>query len=247
MADEDERGFDAASAADSSWSELAVPDDISGLAADIAAYHRELRRQRRRDRWQRLADRRGLVPLLVVTGAVTLAAVVATLLTVMAPKSLDRAPGALPLARPSVPAGQVGGLLPKVTLSAADGSTVDSQSLRPGVLTLVPPGCACSGLLNALSGQAFSESIRLAVIVPASSDADAAALDAQIDRGSTHVYYDPRGTLAAALGIAEPTGHAVTALIVNRNGEIYDKPVSITNASMSAVSAQLQSMLAPSD
>ncbi len=221
---------------------VVVPDDISELARDVAAYHKEVRRAERARRRQRLLARRGVVPILVILAATGLASMVAVLLTLMAPRTVGHPPAPARLAAPTVPAGQVHGLLPSATLRAQDGTPVSTRdaTLRPVVYALVPPRCGCRDLLNTLAGQAFSESLRLAVVVPAASDDATVDLVADLDRGRPSVYFDRSAALATAVA-----SRGVTVVLVAPDGTIFDIERGVTNAMETSVAASLQSMLLP--
>jgi hypothetical protein len=223
---------------------VVVPDDISALSRDIAAYRREVRRAERARRIRRLLARRGAVPALVVTAAIVLAGVVAALLSVMAPRTVGRPPSATQLATSSKQPGTVGGLMPSAILRTPDGSPVGSRSavLRPEVFALVPVDCGCGELLNALSGQAGSEQLRLAVVIPAATDDSATKLTAALERGRGRpsIYFDPTATLATGVATS-----GVTVVVVDRDGTIFDIEQDVVDPATTSLDAELQSMLLP--
>ncbi|HVT66097.1 MAG TPA: hypothetical protein VHD81_13165 [Mycobacteriales bacterium] len=221
---------------------VVVPDDISALSRDIAAYRREVRRAQRSRRIRRLVARRGVVPAIVLVVAVGVAVAVAVLLSLMAPRTVGRPPSAARLAAPAVAPGTLGGLMPSATLRAQDGSPVGSRSavLRPEVFALVPVRCGCDDLLNALSGQAGSEQLRLAIVVPAATDDSVAHLTSALDRGRPSVYFDPQATLAT--GVA---GSGVTIVVVDRDGTIFHIERDVVDPTKTSLDATLQSMLLP--
>lgn len=229
-------------AADGTWADGVAPDDIRELSRDIAAYHHELRQARRSRRIQLLLRRRGAVPLLVLSAAALLAGTVAVMLMLMAPRAVEHAPAAAPLAHPSAADGVVGGLLPAVSLTGPNGR-IDSRAaaLRPTVFALIPTRCGCAKLLNALAGQAFSENLPLAVVVPAVSDPSFDALRSSLIQGSPGVYFDPSAALATAVAARN-----ITVVVVDRDGTIYDIERSITDPSLTSLDATLQTMLLPS-
>jgi hypothetical protein len=248
--DEEDRPRDASSSADlpagqdaePDWMNVVIPDDISELARDIAAYHREVRRVRLRRRVQSLLQRPGATPLLVLTIAALLGGLVAVLLTVMGPNTVSRAPAPAPLAAPTTAVGAVGGLVPAATLQSGVGTPTSSRdpALRPAVLALVPVECNCRDLLNTLAGQAFSERLPLAIVVPAASDPSLVAASQTLDRGAPEIYYDPSAALAGGIG-----GRGVTVVLVNRDGTIYDIQRGVTNPDATSLEASLQSMMLP--
>ena len=245
VADNDDRPRDVSGAAgqgaDAPWSDVVVPDDISALWRDVAAYRREVRRARRARRIRRLLARRGAVPALVVTAAALLATVVAGLLVTMAPRTVIRAPAAARLASPATAPGTIGGLLPSATLSGPNGQVdTRSPSLRPAVFALVPADCRCRTVLNSLSGQAYGEGLQLAIVVPAASDHSTSAIAGTL-RGDASVYYDASATLATSMA-----GRGVTVVVVDRDGSIYEIKRGVTDPTSSSLDAALQSMLLPS-
>lgn len=238
MRDDEDRPRDASSAADAGWADVVVPDDIRELAPDIEAYHKERRRVARRDRLQRLMARRAALPLVIVACAVVIATVIAMLLTMLAPSTLSRPPAGAPIAtNPGAAVGQRGGLLPDATLHSQDGE-VSARATRPVLLALIPLHCGCTNLLSRFAGQAFSENMRLDVVAPAATDAEAVSMVNSINGGEASLLYDPAGALAQAL---HATG--VTLVMVNRDATIYQIFRSATVTSTASVPALLQSML----
>lgn len=246
MPDDDDRPSDASSAADPSWADVTVPDTIAELVADIEAYHRELRRERRRAWRQRVVSRPGVLPLTIVSVALVLAGIVATLLTVLAPSGGNPAVSSLPLAPSASGApGQRGGLLPQVKLTEV--TTVMSRSLRPAIVALVPVGCNatihCSDVLNALAGQANEVGYPLDVVLPATPQAQPITRD--LDTGRPRVLVDlasPSHQARSLYALAKASG--LTALLVQRNGVIFDRFTNVTG-SISAINAELVTMSEP--
>jgi hypothetical protein len=204
------------------WADpVVVPDDIRELQPDVDAYHRELRLARRRRRWAWLtgspAWQRWSFPVGVLTGAIALAAVVFALLAVDGARGrLERAAPA-PLAAPRVAAGSVGGLLPDVSLISTSGTTLAARELRPALVALIPPHCACTQLLTNLAAQAEEVQVRLVVVGPGRPDADIDALPGAINRGTVVATYDVDSALTAAYD-----ARGVTALIVGPDGVVTD-------------------------
>lgn len=248
--DDDDRPRDASSAADSGWPAAAggtdwasasAPDDISELTADISAYHRELRAARRHAQWRRLLARPFVAPMAVTVVGFALAAVAALLLSVFAPNRAAAPPTALPVAtHPSAAVGQVGGLLPAVTLrKAAGGGSVQSLALRPAVMALLPLHCQCAPLLDSLAASVSAEHLPLSIVAPAGADAEAAALSGLLDRGNPQIYYDTNGVLASTFGATD-----LTLVTVDRDGTIFDIEPSLTAATSRDVGARVREMLA---
>jgi hypothetical protein len=240
MPDDDDRPRDASSAADPDWANVVVPDDISELAGEIEAYRRERRRAARQARLSRWSRRRGVVPLLVLTCAMVLAALIATMLTVLGPTALGRAPTPLPVAaHPAAAVGRVQGLLPDVALRT-DTGVVHSRDLRPSVIALVPPRCNCGTELNTLSGEAFGVELPFSVVEPGTADPAMAAAVQRISRGAPTLYFDPDGTLARS---EAATG--VTVVMLNRDATIFRVVRSVTTANAGQLGPLLQTMVLP--
>jgi hypothetical protein len=235
MAEDDDRPGDASSAADASWADVVVPDDISSLAADVDAYRREVRRDRRRAWQARVMSRPGILPLSIVSIALLLAGIVATLLTVLAPSAGDSEPAARPLAHTLLAAGAVGGLVPAVGLSEL-GQPVRSQALRPAVVALVPATCNCVARLKTLAGQADQVGYPLDVVTAATPAAD--ALVKSLDTGKPHVLLDASLTNSLYDRVA---AEGLTLLLVEPDGVIYAKYTNVA-APVPALDAQLQTM-----
>jgi hypothetical protein len=237
MAEDDDRPGDASSAADASWADVVVPDDISSLAADVEAYRREVRRARRRAWQARVMSRPGILPLSIVSIALLLAGIVATLLTVLAPSAGDSAPASLPLAHTHVAAGSVGGLVPAVKLSEL-GQPVQSQALRPAVVALVPATCDCVALLRTLAGQADQVGYPLDVVTAATPPTGADTLIKALDTGKPHVLLDASSTNSLYTQVG---AQGLTLLLVERDGTIYQKYTNVVGPTPD-LNARLQFM-----
>jgi hypothetical protein len=243
MPDDDDRPRDAGSAADPAWSLAAAPDDIRSLAPDIAAYHRELRSAGRRKWFRRFFARPGITALAMTVAGLALAAVVATMLSVIDPHGPHNAPSALPLAaHPSAAVGQVHGLLPDVALQDVEGNSLPSRTLRPAVLALISLHCDCAGLLNGFADAAASAKLPLVVVAPTVADAEATALSGQLTHGQTEIVYDRTGALATDFGVA---GTGVTLVVLDRDGTVFHVQQAVPSTASSHLSTLLQQMLAP--
>jgi hypothetical protein len=250
--DEDDRPRDAASAAgaswsdnagnDTSWAEVNAPDDISGLAKDIAAYRREQRLTRRRALVHRYVARPGAPILTGLFIALVLAGVIAAMLTALRPNHAPPLQSSATLAQPAIGDGETGGLLPPASLRAADGTGVSARLLRPGVIALLTPSCACDDTVVQLA-QATSTNtngrLPLYAVAPTSQRATADALAGRLPAGDA-VYLDPQqqSGLASRIGIDN-----LTLVFVNRDGTIDDILRDVTGPS-NALHAELVSMLA---
>jgi hypothetical protein len=248
VSDDDDRPRDASSAADAGWSdpdrvntawaEAVAPDDISELTRDIQAYRREQRATRRRARLQRLAERPWTTPLLFAVAAMSIAALVATMLTLLNPAGGREAASPLPLAHTAVADGQLGGLLPNATLRTDGGAMVSARTLRPTVVALIPLQCDCTSRLASLARDASAERLRLMVVAPTYPDAEAASLPGQLDKVNSAVYYDPTGDLRAAVA-----ADGVTLVLINRDGTVFNVQRDAVSESASTLNTLLQRML----
>jgi hypothetical protein len=235
MAEDDDRPGDASSAADASWADVVVPDDISSLDADVDAYRREVRRAHRRAWQARVMSRPGILPLSIVSIALLLAGIVATLLTVLAPSAGDSEPAARPLVHTRVADGAVGGLVPAVKLSEL-GDPVQSQALRPALVALVPATCDCIARLKTLAGQADQVGYPLDVVTAATPAAD--ALINLLNTGKPHVLLDASSTNSL---YQQAGAQGLTLLLVEPNGVIYEKYSDVV-APIPELNARLQTM-----
>jgi hypothetical protein len=131
-----------------------VPDDARELDREVLAYRREERRRRRRTRRQRLTSpltRYGLAAP-IIAGALLIALVSGTLITVFGPRPAPRAARAPVAERPTAEPGRIGGVLPdgQITVPGHRKQIID---LRPAVIVIVPPACRCESTVDELSRQ----------------------------------------------------------------------------------------------
>jgi hypothetical protein len=153
------------------WAEsFVIPDDISSLEEDIARWRQEQRQKSRRRRPGDLL-RHGIrrpnvtAPLLVST--VLIVALLASAMVFFGSRPIQPAsPARRPLASSTVQPGSVGGLLPATNVTRQDGSVIDLRSIRPAVLALVPPNCACQPVIAHLSATAVPYGVRLYAVGP---------------------------------------------------------------------------------
>lgn len=198
-----------------------VPDDASALARDVEALRRERRAQARRDRLRRLAlGRSGVgVGAPLVLAVLVAVGMVAALPVLLRPElALD--PGPEPLASPTVPPGQVGGLLPDVALRAPQGTLPARSSARPGVLVLVPARCGCDDAVEqaVVQSREFTRNVRLVVDGREDGAVDEAVrLRREPARGLASSATDPAGALATAYG-----ARGLTVVAVAADGVVLD-------------------------
>jgi hypothetical protein len=243
--DDDDRPRDASGAADvsglgdTSWAEATAPDDIRELERDVQAYRREQRAARRRARLRRLTARPSAVPLLLTGAALAVAALVATLLTVLDPHPTGDTPTPLPVAATSIADGHTGGLLPAASLRATDGSTTSARNLRPGVVAMIPLHCGCEPMLSDLAHAVAGDRFSMYVVAPTYPDAEAAALTGRLDAAGSAVYFDPTGALASSVGADQQ----VTLAVVDRNGTIFQIERDVTGPNSTLDAALLRMLL----
>ena len=204
---------------DASWLEgVVVPDDLSELHADIEAYHREVRHAARRRRvaritgttaWQRFA-----LPATVAIGSFAVAGAVFAILTLGHPRQVIGPQAAALASAPTAATGQVGGLLPSLTVRS-DTGPINIRDLRPALVALVPLHCNCATLINDLAGQAQEAKLELVVVAPSTTDAEVAALPGQIHDGVVRPVFDLHGELAKTYSAV-----GVTALGLSPNGVV---------------------------
>jgi hypothetical protein len=215
--------------------DVVIPDDARELDADRLAYLEELRARCAAGRregdttdlaprgptawgWRSLIftrtwERYGLSgPLLalILVGV----AVLGSLSILLAPH-ITPLPPRLPLATATTaPPGRVGGLLPATTLVVGDRSR-PARALRPVVLALLTPGCACQPALETVFQQAAEYRIRLWLVGPPAVQAEMAQLVR--DTGN--------GTMVAALDATDAFGRAfvpsgLTVVVVHADGRV---------------------------
>jgi hypothetical protein len=213
--------------------DVVVPDDARALARDVEAYRRELRAARRSTRLRRFKRLpRGRSGIWVVA-AIVLVIAAGTAVALFGPTYGRRgqAPPAEPLASPALPVGQVGGLLPDVTLEPAGanrtGGVTHARDERPAVFVLVPPGCTCSTTMSAVLRTVQSHSFD-AYVVGTPDDASLPDLAEPDATGSAGVaLIDRTSELAAVYGI---TADAPTAVIVDGAGVVRAVVRGVTGA-----------------
>lgn len=167
--------------------DIEVPDDARDLDRDVQAYRREvraLRRSDRRGRWHRWLSRDGVGLPLLACGLI-LALITGTLLTVFTATSSNlglpgsaTAPGTSGGPNPTMVRNQT---LPEATISVDGSAAVPVQTLRPGILVLVPPGCDCSAAFNWLAGVAAKASAPAYVIYTSATYAEVKQLHSRLN------------------------------------------------------------------
>jgi hypothetical protein len=210
--------------------DVVVPDDARELDRDVLAYHREERRKRRRARTRSLLGGYGLA-IPIITGALLVALISGGLMTVFGPRPAPRPTAALLAPHPSAAPGRVGGYLPdgEVAEIGKERRAKALRELRPGVIGIVPPGCACESTVAALAGPTTQFQLnfwlaadrRKGAAPPAETLRDLKALAGTAHTGTPTVIDDDQGLLARTYGTATGSG-GLTAVLVQPDGVVAD-------------------------
>jgi hypothetical protein len=163
---------------DDSTFELSIPNDASELAAEIAAYQKELRARRRKQRVDRLTLARywrpyGLTGPIVITVLVVIGSVSGLLLALLPTANSNR--HIEPVATTKQSVGSIGGVLPN-DLVDVNGTQKSVQALRPSLLALVPANCRCASVINHIAGQAREYDVPMYVVSGLMADPQLTAL-----------------------------------------------------------------------
>jgi hypothetical protein len=139
--------------------DVVIPDDARELDRDVLAYRRELRHERRRQRWRRLGrpfTRYGIAAPFIAS-AVLIALISGVLMTVVSPRPTPRTIQ-VPPTGPSRPRpGQIGGALPAGTLVVGDRRIPITEFANvAGVIVIVPRLCHCDTAVTNIAQQAGS-------------------------------------------------------------------------------------------
>jgi hypothetical protein len=200
--------------------ELQIPDDARELARDFKAWQREVRWNRRRQRFERWTGRdvrdrdlRGRqVSGTVVVAIVLLVGLIGATLVVFTPRNVRRPvpPVPLALAAPTQAAGAVGGLLPAADLTTNVGGVVHARDLRPTVLALIPANCRCATALKELVTEAGESGLLPVELVSTASQAS--QLAALTDDVGDRLVVPLRDIQSALVDPIAPLGLTVVAV-----------------------------------
>lgn len=198
---------------------LVVPDDARELARDIAAWRREERWKRRRRVFERLmggraSSTRALSAPIIITLMIAAALLGATLIFPgRTPEHPPTAPVPLVLAAPTTAPGTVGGLVPDDALVGQTGTTT-ARALRPALLVVTRPECACGAALTHLAQEAADNGLTIYLIGSQArqSELNALAGDTSV---AVHVMVDQDSAITAAF-----TKGALTVVAVHADGVI---------------------------
>ncbi|MQA83795.1 MAG: hypothetical protein GEV03_03935 [Streptosporangiales bacterium] len=193
--------------------DVVVPNDARELEADVRAYHRELRRRHRRQRWTRLA--RGLrlhgitLPLALV--ALLLVGLSTALMTLLGPRPTSRPSPAALANRPPAAPGKVGGLLPDTAVVVGE-ERERTRQLRPAVVALIPWGCRCDRAADELYRQARAFSLPVYFVASRRPVDELRPLIGTAGHGLAVPVHDGPGTLESAYHAS-----GLTAVLVRRD------------------------------
>jgi hypothetical protein len=119
-------------------------------------------------------------------------------------------PSAAPLSTTAVqPPGEVGGLLPDVTLTAGS-IQIMARKIRPAVLLLLPVDCpGCSKVVSSVLGQVNAHHLQLVLVGPPEQRDQLYSVDRSAALNQAAVALDPSGALVKAYAEDGPTAVAV--------------------------------------
>jgi hypothetical protein len=196
---------------------IVIPDDASELDPDLRAYYRERRLAGARAlaskifltrRWRRF----GLSgPILVAV--LLLVGLLASMLAILGPNQIHRAPRTMPLAQQTSPSvGELGGLLPATELLVG-GLQRNSRELRPAVLALIPPSCQCVPLLDDLFRQVKEYGLPMYLVGSEAMRTEIARTARDVGNGTAAPVVDPSDALTTTYA-----ARGVTVLLVHADG-----------------------------
>jgi len=208
--------------------DVEIPDDARELDRDVQAYHREQRAQRRHlrsIRLRRTLTRDGMV-LPVLACCLVFALIAGTVLTLFSTTSMDQGlPGTARAGQSGLGTGdRSAGATPAVTMAPSKlaaatlrvgGHPYSVRSLRPAVLLVMPPECACNGAIAELASLAVEAGARAYLVAGPADIAQSVELAGELgDELLTAT--DDTGTV---LGSAYP--HAgLTAILIGTGGTV---------------------------
>jgi hypothetical protein len=147
--------------------DIVVPDDARELDRDVLAYRRELRQQRRRERWRRLArpfTRYGIAAPFIAS-AVLVALISGVLMTVISPRPDPHAIQVPPTGAVRHRAGEPGGGLPEGDLLVGGRRMPVGTLINvAGVILIVPRDCHCDATVTHVAQQAAGQRLQTWVI-----------------------------------------------------------------------------------
>lgn len=155
--------------------DVVVPDDARELDRDVIAYRRELRQQRRRERWRRLGrpfTRYGIAAPFIAS-AVLVALISGVLMTVISPRPNPRSVQVPPTGPQRLRPGDVGGGLPTGNVLFRHKRVPADQLVNvAGVVLVVPRECACDDTAQGVIRQAGGQRMQVWLVADARADGD---------------------------------------------------------------------------
>lgn len=203
--------------------DVVVPDDARELARDVIAYRRELRQQRRRERWRRLGrpfTRYGIAAPFIAS-AVLVALISGVLMTVVSPRPNPRGVQVPPTGPQRLRPGDVGGGLPAESVFFRHKRVPANQLVNvAGVALVVPRECACDAAAQTVIRQAGAQRLQVWLVADARADGDdddVAGLATGAAPGAALVADDPDRVFASTYRAAGLTAVLVRTDRIVRN------------------------------
>jgi hypothetical protein len=192
--------------------DVVIPDDARELDRDILAYRRELRQQRRRERWRRLGrpfTRYGIAAPFIAS-AVLVALISGVLMTVISPRPNPRAVQVPPTGPQRLRPGDVGAGLPTgdVIYRHKRVPVTDLVNVA-GVVLVVPRDCRCDAAAQSVIHQAVSQRLQVWLVADdrtEKDDGDVSGLAALAAPGTALVADDPDRVLSTTYTTRGLTG-----------------------------------------
>jgi hypothetical protein len=155
--------------------DVVVPDDARELDRDVIAYRRELRQQRRRERWQRIGrpfTRYGIAAPFIAS-AVLVALISGVLMTVVSPRPNPRTIQVPPTGPQRLRPGDVGGGLPTGNVIFRHKRVPVTELVNvAGVVLVVPRECGCDAAVQGVIRQAGGQRLQVWLVADDRTDRD---------------------------------------------------------------------------
>lgn len=221
------------------WGPIVIPDDPRELADEAEQVRAELAEEvARARRWPFRRAFDGPLSLPLISLVLMLIAALASLAIVVLPSNAPDTRNA-PLANPSTRAGEVGGLLPSVTLRTDDNHPAAVRRLRPAILLLLPAGCECASLATDLAKSAAGLNILVGLV----SSEDKAAARPQVAKPTRVLsLVDPDQLLTTNIATEDPG--QPTAVLVRSDGTIARIIPTFTSTDARALKSELAGLTA---
>lgn len=182
--------------------DVVVPDDARELDRDVIAYRRELRQQRRRERWRRIGrpfTRYGIAAPFIAS-AVLVALISGVLMTVISPRPNPRTIQVPPTGPQRLRPGDVGGGLPTGNVIFRHKRVPVTELVNvAGVVLVVPRECGCDAAAQGVIRQAGNQRLQVWLVADDRTDKDdkdVARLASGTAPGATLLADDPDRVLS---------------------------------------------------